>query len=138
MIDKDALLSRREDTESGFPESTVDIPGLGSVRVRGLSRHEVIHLQSAKGALAVERVTVSLGLVDPVLTEDEVARWQRVSPAGELDSVTQAIGQLSGVLEGSAKAAYKSVSDEPDAGVRVLPSAATEHDGSPDEAGPVE
>lgn len=114
-LDKVALLSKRGTTESGFPEGEVEIPGFGTVRVRGLSRHEVLHIQSAHtkgGVAAVERLTVSLGMVDPVLTEDEVKQWQKVSPGGEIDPVTQKIGELSGMLEGADKEAYKSLPTE--------------------------
>lgn len=131
IASKEALLARREQTESGFPEAEVEVPGLGVVRVRGLSRAEVIYLQSAKGPAAVEQRTVALGLVEPTMTEDDVKQWQRVSVGGELNPVTERIGQLSGMMPGADKEAYKSVRGESDAGVRALPGAEAGDDGEP-------
>lgn len=130
-VDKAALLARRADTGSGFPEADVDVPGLGTVRVRGLSRHEVIHLQAvqAKGALVMEQVTVSLGMVDPQMTEAEVKQWQRVSVGGEMDAVTAAIGRLSGMFEGANKTAYEDFEADPGSEFRLLPGTEAGDDG---------
>jgi len=116
--DKAALLAKREapGSVSGFPEEDVPIPGFGTVRVRGLSRFEVLHVQSStRGAAAVEQLSVSLALVDPSMTEAEVKAWQKVDVSGEIDPVTRKIGELSGVIERADKEAYKSVRDESDA-----------------------
>ena len=130
-MDKELLLKPR------LPEDDVEIPGVGTVRVRGLSRYEVLLAQreQPKGAGAMERVILRFGLVDPELTEDEVTQWQKASPAGELEPVTRRIQALSGMGEGADKAQYKSVRDEPDAGVRVLPGPEAVHDGGPDAPG---
>lgn len=116
--DKAALLAKREapGTVSGYPEDDVPVPGFGTVRVRGLSRFEVLHIQSnhGKGVAAVEQLTVSLGLIDPPMTEAEVKVWQKVDVSGEIDPVTQRIGELSGMIRGADKEAYKSVRDESD------------------------
>lgn len=126
----DQLLAPRAATDSGFPEDDVELPELGAkVRVRAVSRLEAIYIQSAKGVRDVERRTLALGMVRPAMTEDDVAKWQRSSVAKEIDAATTRIGQLSGMLEGSQKAAYKSVRDESDTGVRVLPSDETINDG---------
>lgn len=132
IVSKEALLARRFDTESGFEEDDVEVPGIGTVRVRGLSRAEVILLQSTKGGPAVmEQRTVAMGMVDPVMTEDDVKHWQRISDGSELDPVTKRIGQLSGMMPGADKEAYKSAGDESDAGVRALPGAEAGDDGEP-------
>lgn len=113
-MDKAKLLAPRAKTASGFPEDDVEVPGMGTVRVRGLSRDETIDLQVLVGSKATECAVIALGLVDPVMTEDEVAEWQHVGLAGELEPVSTKIAELSGMLEDSAKAAYKSDGDEPD------------------------
>ena len=46
------------------------------MRVRGLSRAEAMKVGEVEGVLATERCMLSLGLVDPKLTEDEVGMWQ--------------------------------------------------------------
>lgn len=124
-MDKELLFQPR------LPEDEVPIPGVGTVRVRGLSRWEVLAAQreQSKGAGAMERVMLRFGLVDPVLTEDEVARWQKSSPAGEIEPVARRIAVLSGIAPGADKEAYKSLHDASDAGVRVLPGAEAIDDG---------
>lgn len=113
------------------PEGTVDIPGLGTIRVRGLSRGEVFMTQQAKGAEAMERKVLALGMLDPVMTEDEVRQWQRSSPAGEMEPVTDKIRELSGLADTSEKQAMATFRDEPGPGVRVLPSDEAGDDGGP-------
>lgn len=56
----------------------------------------------------LERYVLSRSVVDPELTEDDVAEWQKASPAGEIQSVFEKILDLSGMTVGAPKAAYKS------------------------------
>lgn len=105
-MDKELLFRPR------LPEADVEVPGVGTVRVRALSRAEVLLIQGVEGTAAIERKTLSLGLVDPKLTEDEVGQWQEASLPNELDPVGERIAELSGMLEGSPKAAYKSAGDQ--------------------------
>lgn len=132
-MDKAALLAPR------LEEDDVDIPGVGTVRVRGLSRYEVMVSQRGNkgGTIAVERVMLRYGMVDPILTEDEVAEWQKASPAGEIEPVARRISELSGLRQGADKEAYKSLPGEPDAGVRILPGGEAVDDGGPDASGDV-
>lgn len=109
-MDKEALFRSR------LPEDDVEVPGVGTVRVRALSRAESLRMADASGAEEVERKMLALALLDPALTEDEVSQWQQAAVADELDLVVKKIAELSGVLDkASAKEAYKSVRDEPDA-----------------------
>lgn len=124
-MDREALFAPR------LPEDDVEIPGVGTVRVRGLSRIEAMHVQAANGAEATERRILALGMVDPALTEADAGRWQKASPAGELEPVTTRIAELSGIDQGAAKSAYKSIRDEPGDGVRVLPGDRVGDDGGP-------
>lgn len=113
------------------PEGTVELEGLGTIRVRGLSRGEVFMTQQAKGVGAMERKILALGLLDPVMTEDEIRLWQQSSPAGEMEPVADKIRQLSGLKKGSDKEAMASFRDEPGPGVRVLPGDEAVDDGGP-------
>lgn len=124
-VDKERLLKPR------VPEGEVELEGLGTVRVRGLSRGEVFMVQQMKGTAAVERKILALGVVDPALTESEAGQWQEASPAGELEPVVQKIQELSGLAEGSAKEAMLGFREEPGPGVRVLPGAETVDNGGP-------
>ena len=103
-----------------LPEAEVTLPGIGVVRVRGLSRIEALHMNSVKGVEAIERRMVVLGMLDPVLTDDEVKQWQRASIAGELEAVTDTIAALSGMGKDSPKQAYADFRDETGSGERVL------------------
>ena len=92
-----------------LPEDTVEIPGVGPVRVRALNRHEALSVQGLKGAEAIERRIVSLGLVDPTMTEAEVGQWQKAAPAALLDLVSDRIAELSGLKDDSPKEVVKSL-----------------------------
>lgn len=118
-MDKEALFRPR------IEEADVDIPGVGTVRVRGLTRWELLTAgkQESKGPMAMERIMLHFGMVDPALTEDEAARWQKCSPAGELMPVLARINELSGIGKDVQKEAYKSLRSESGDGVRVLPGA---------------
>jgi hypothetical protein len=87
-VDKQALFAPR------LPEEDVEVPG-GTVRVRGLSRH-----------------LLSVAMVAPTLTAEEVALWQAASLSTEIESVVSSVVRLSGLEDNSAKEAYKSTGDE--------------------------
>jgi hypothetical protein len=98
-----------------LPEADVDVPGVGTVRVRGLNRAEAMIVQGASGPEATERRILALGMVDPPMTEAEVGQWQKASPGGEIEPVSTKIAELSGMLDGAAKEVAKSLRSEPDA-----------------------
>lgn len=104
------LLASRIDTD------VVEIPGVGYVTVRGLSRWEMLtagKLADKGGTLAVERAMLAFAMVEPALTEDEVSAWQKASPAAEIKPVVTMINRLSGVGRQEEKAAYLEFRDEP-------------------------
>lgn len=113
-MDKEQLFKSR------LGEADVEVPGVGTVRVRGLSRVEVLQVRKATDeagidgprALTLERKMLALAMVDPHLTEAEVGKWQAAGAAGELGPVTDKVQELSGMKEESAKAAYKSAGGE--------------------------
>lgn len=107
-MDKAKLLGKRYDTTSGMPEGTVEVPGFGTARVRGLSRGETLEAQAAQGLGRFERVLLSRGLVEPTMTEEEIKTWQRVALAGEIRPVVDKIVELSAIKDGAGKEAYKS------------------------------
>lgn len=102
-VDKAALLTRRLD------EGEHEIEGFGTVRIRGLSRAEVLALQKLNDTAESDRRMVSLCLLDPVLTEDEVGIWQENSPPMEIERLTVAIRDLSGMGPGAAKSGVSGV-----------------------------
>jgi hypothetical protein len=105
-MDKATLLGAAVDA---LPVEDIEIPGVGTVKVRGLSRFESLLVGKADGdAAATERAIIRYGLVEPALTEAEIRDWLQVAPNAHVDPITKAVARLSGMLEDSAKAAYKS------------------------------
>ncbi len=130
IVSKEALLSKRVETETGFAEEHVEIPGMGEVRVRGLSRLETLQIgRSTQDPGKAERMALAMGLVEPAMTEAEVAKWQKSCTSMELEPVYLAIGRLSGMLGDSAKQAYKEFEEEPGSEFRVFPGSEAVDDG---------
>jgi hypothetical protein len=130
-VDKEALFAPR----LGDAEP-VEIPGVGTVTVRGLSRAEAMHVQAAEDLAEKDRRVIAQGLVDPELVIPglkhradgkpcekcaDAGRWQQASLADELEDVTATITRLSGLAPGADKDAYRTFRGEPGDGVRVLP-----------------
>jgi hypothetical protein len=147
-VDKEALFAPR----LGDP-ADVEIPGVGTVTVRGLSRAEALHVQAASDATEKDRRIIAQGLVDPELlipglkhrSDDrpcekcaDAGRWQQASLADEIEPVTDRIAELSGMKDGADKGAYKSLPDGSGAGVRVLPGDPAGDDGGPAAPGDVQ
>lgn len=103
MIDKAALLKAR------FGEETVEIPGVGEVRVRALTRGEALKVKGTHDVAEVEQKVLAWAMVEPEMTEADVKAWQEASPAGELQVVFDAVLRLSGMEKHADKAAYKSL-----------------------------
>jgi hypothetical protein len=132
-INKEALFKPR------LAEAEIDLPGVGTVRVRALTRAEVIGIRRAadndpatldgKRVLVIERKMIALAMVDPELTEAEVGRWQDAAPAGELTPVTDKIQELSGMAEGASKSGVPGAGGGPGPGVRDVPGAEAGNDG---------
>jgi hypothetical protein len=100
-VDKSALLAKR------FGVEEVEIPGVGSVQVRPLSRAEAHGLRGQE--MTEEEMEVrllALAMVEPKLTEADVKEWQGSAPAGELEPVVRTIVRISGMEQHAAKATF--------------------------------
>lgn len=96
---------------STLTETDYDLPSGRRVRIRALSRATVLRIQTIgkENVLKLEAETVAAGLVAPVMTVEQVGRWQSADAAGgDIGKLMEAIRDLSGLGEGAAKAAYKS------------------------------
>jgi hypothetical protein len=101
-IDKEKLLAKRLKTE------TVEIPDVGDVVVRALTRAEAFQFtEKDLEPEDMERRLLAAALVDPQLTLDEVAEWHSASAPGEIQPVVQAILRLSGLEVDAPKKAYQ-------------------------------
>lgn len=100
-MDKAKLLAPRVELNT----EDVEIEGVGTLTVRGLSRYELALMlkKYPDDTASQERFTLATALVDPELTEDEVAQWQKAGTLGEIVAVTQAIHRLSGIGKDAAK-----------------------------------
>lgn len=119
-------LSTEQLHKSALPEEDVDIPGKGKVRVRALTRIEAMSCQQVKDGpgqtAAIERKMLALAMVAPEMTEAAVGQWQKSSAAGEMDTISNKVAELSGMTEGAAKEAYKEFDANPDDEFRLPPS----------------
>jgi hypothetical protein len=120
-VDLEKLLAARADTASGLPEDDVEVPSMGTVRVRGLSRDEVFGTQQISNTAVRERKVLALAMISPAMTEAQAAKWQMVSPAGEIEPVTDKIHELSGLAEDASKSGVPADGHRPEPGVRTLP-----------------
>lgn len=103
-VDKAALLAKR------FGVEPVEVPGVGTVKIRPLSRAEAYELRNREmPEKDMEVRLLALALVEPKLTEDDVRAWQEASPAGEMDSVVKAVLRHSGMEKSAAKATFPEV-----------------------------
>lgn len=99
---KAKLLARRLGTTTVPTE-------VGDLVVRGLNRDEGRRVAEQTTLADRDRLMLSLGLVEPAMTPDEVDEWASAAPAGELEDVSRAIAGLSKMLDGDAKEQYKSL-----------------------------
>lgn len=103
-LTRDQLLARK------LGHETVQLED-GEVIVRPLTRKESIMVRGVEGEDLEERdnLIISLGMVKPQLTPEDVAQWAANDTAGELASVSMAIARISGMLPGAGKESYKSI-----------------------------
>lgn len=100
-IDKAVLLGQK------FGYEDVEIPGVGVVTIRALTRGEAIRIQGDEMlAEVMECKLLAMAMVDPKMTEEEVKEWQDTSPAGQMQPVVKAILVLSGMTEEVTREAY--------------------------------
>jgi hypothetical protein len=101
-VSKADLLKKR------FGVEDVEIPGVGTVQVRPLSRAEALEVEGKEmSAAEMDRKLLAFGLVEPKLTEDEVAELQANTPAGLMQPVVKAIVRMSGMEQTAPKEAVK-------------------------------
>jgi hypothetical protein len=89
------------------------LPSGKTVRVRGLSRHELIfNGKGTEDAIVIERRNLVSALVEPKLTLPQAEAWQRSSKAGgDIKALGEKIRDLSGLGEGAQKSEVAEVSD---------------------------
>lgn len=103
----DALLG------SGLPEDDFTLPDGAVVRIRSLSRKQMILVQSLPDNVAIEAHVLHHGLVEPSIKLADAKRWLDAVTPGYLHGVGEAIMGLSGMNgeESGQKARFPEVSD---------------------------
>lgn len=117
-VDKERLLKPR------LAEREVEVPGVGTVRVRSLSRSEVIRM----GTLGrdgdfdgAETFALACGMVDPALAEHEAREWRRNASSDEVEPVLEAITQMSALGDDALKEAVHTFRGDPGTETGVPP-----------------
>lgn len=91
---------------------TITIEGVGTITVRGLTRHEfIIGQRLSDDMMKQERYLLSRCMVDPQMNEDDVAAWQKASGPGEINQVSLLVNRLSGIAQGADKSSVPEVRD---------------------------
>lgn len=97
-LTREAILARK------LGHDVVELPdGSGTVEVRGLNRGEALRLTAIEDHWERDICLVSAGLVDPVMTPDDVRAWGEQDDTGTLEAVSRRIGELSRMVEGAGK-----------------------------------
>lgn len=105
MLTRDEILARRG-MGGGTPFT---LPDGSEVKVRGLSKDEAMATRDREGINAQDNYVISTGLVDPAMSEEDVAVWATIEgEAGNLHALSERISQLSGMNPGAGKEATKS------------------------------
>lgn len=105
VVDKEALFSAVTDDMPGADGKPImfEIPG-GLVQLRPLSRIEALQVGDEQDTKQRDVFMLFWGVVDPDLTMGDVREWQkRDGAAGVIEDISQAIGQLTGMLERDKK-----------------------------------
>lgn len=104
-----AHLTRDEILARKLGRDTVDLGDGATVLVRGLTRAEAHEMTTRDTPRDRELYMIATGMVEPALSEDDVAAWFDADAAGALDVVGKRITELSGMAPGQGKGATKSV-----------------------------
>ncbi|GIF71909.1 hypothetical protein [Asanoa siamensis] len=108
-MDKKTVLAER------FKTGDVEVEGVGTFTVRGMSRWEVAMANKALekgGDLEYERFVLARCILDPVMTEGEIGEWQKVAGPLELVTVGNKVNELSGIGKGADKSDLPEDGDE--------------------------
>lgn len=81
-----------------------DLPdGSGQVMLRGLTRNEALAVKDGETTADKDDIVVSLGMVEPALSIEDVAAWAAADDAGTLAAISNRISELSRMQEGAGK-----------------------------------
>lgn len=96
-------LTREQILARKMGRTIVELPDGGTVEVRALNRREALTMAKIQDHAERDVMLIAAGMVDPVLTEDDVRAWGEQDSTNVLEIVSRAIGELSGMVEGAGK-----------------------------------
>jgi hypothetical protein len=102
ILTRDEILARKV----GHGEITIE--DVGTVKIRALTMSEAVQVRELAGRVEQVYLILSLGLVEPALSLDDVQAWAANDAAGPLNAIAEGITVISGMSESSGKDAYKS------------------------------
>lgn len=107
MLTKEQLLATTTATGKPVPFT---IPDVGVVMIRPLTRKEamILRSQGEKDVMIMEQIILSLAMVEPSMSEEDVAQWQSVCVAGLLEPLMAEIIHISGMTATLDKETMKS------------------------------
>jgi len=131
----EALTAKRADTPSGMPEGDVPIEGVGTVRVRGLSRWEVLEGKDIDDRRAYDSWLLLTAMVRPVVSATVVEAWMRAGLPTEFTPIIDKAVELSGMDDGAERRAVTEFVEDSDAEFRDVAGGSAEADGGPTATG---
>jgi hypothetical protein len=97
------MLSRTEILARKVGKGTAELPSGGEVAIRALTRDEALKVNELDTTADRENMIIHLGMTDPKLSLEDVAAWAVEGSAGDLAAISNAVGRLSGMVEGAGK-----------------------------------
>lgn len=90
-----------------------DLPGVGTLRIRGLSRAEFLAAQERfpDNTTKQERYVLSRAVIQPKITEEIAGKWQAASGISEINELANRINAISGIGKGADKSGVDQVRD---------------------------
>lgn len=121
------LTAPAADTASGMPEADVPQSG-GAVRVRGLSRKEILKAKDIDDRTAWEAFVIATGMLAPTMTVAQVEAWQETALALTIEPIMDKIVELSGMDEGAERRTARELVEDDGAEFRDVPSGPAQDD----------
>jgi hypothetical protein len=103
-----ANLTREQILARKLGKGLATLPDGSTVGIRAATRDEVIVMQGCARLADADNYLISTCMIDPKMTEEEVAAWAAADEAGSLTVVSDEIAKLSKLYDGAGKGAYKS------------------------------
>lgn len=94
-LSKEELIQRS--TASVDDTLEVEIPDVGSVIVKALTRSQALRVADGKNTEVRDAMIVAYGMVEPSMTVREVKEWFKQVPAGMVQALSEQIAEFSGL-----------------------------------------